>query len=75
MGILPAAICTVYILLMDMKDPIKFKLLVTLSFVPWMFYHFILGSYVGAICDAATILTNAIALFSMIKERSVAEKA
>ena len=69
LGILPAVVCTIYILLMDMKDPVKFKLLVTLSFVPWMVYHFVLGSYVGAIFDAATVITNAVTLYSMIKEQ------
>lgn len=67
LGILPAAICTVFIIFMDVKDPIKFKLLVTLTFVPWVFYHFILKAYVGAIFDIATIIVNTIALFSMIK--------
>ena len=70
LGILPAAVCTVYILLMDLRDPIHFKLLVTLSFVPWLVYHFILGSYVGAIFDALTILSNAVTLIAMGKEKS-----
>jgi hypothetical protein len=74
LGFLPAAVCTVYILLMDVKDPIKFKLLVTLSFVPWMFYHFILGSYVGAIFDAASIITSGVTLFSMIAKKKPARK-
>ena len=69
LGIIPAAVCTVFIIFMDIKDPVKFKLLVTLSFVPWMFYHFILQSYVGAIFDAATVITNTITLFVMLKER------
>ena len=69
LGIIPAAVCTVFIIFMDVKDPVKFKLLVTLSFVPWMFYHFILQSYVGAIFDAATIITNTITLCVMLKER------
>ncbi len=73
LGILPAAVCTVYILLMDLKDPVKFKLLVTLSFVPWMVYHFALGSYVGAIFDGATVLTNGVTLFAMIREKNAAE--
>ena len=72
LGILPAAVCTVFILLMDVKDPVKFKLLVTLSFVPWVFYHFILRSYVGAVFDVATIITNGVTLFSMLKERTKA---
>ena len=70
LGILPAAVCTVFIIFMDVKDPVKFKLLVTLSFVPWMFYHFILKSYVGAIFDVATIIMNAVTLCSMIKEKN-----
>jgi len=72
-GIIPAAVCTVFILFMDVKDPIKFKLLVTLTFVPWMVYHFFLKSYVGAVFDAATIATNTITLCSMIKQKK-AEK-
>ncbi len=73
LGVLPAAVCTVYILLMDIKDPVKFKLLVTLSFLPWMFYHFVLKSYVGALFDAATIVTNAVTLGIMVREKK-AEK-
>ena len=69
LGIIPAAVCTVYILLMDVKDPVKFKLLVTASFFPWMIYHFALKSYVGAFFDAATILTNGLTLLAMIRER------
>lgn len=69
LGIIPAAVCTIYILLMDMKDPVRFKLLVTLSFIPWMVYHFVLKSYVGAVFDAATILTNAVTLGFMLREQ------
>ena len=65
LGIIPAAVCTIFIIFMDVKDPVKFKFLVTASFVPWMFYHFILKSYVGALFDIATIITNAITLRSM----------
>ena len=70
LGIVPAAVCTVFIIFMDVKDPVKFKLLVTLSFVPWMFYHFLLKSYVGTIFDVATILTNGITLYSMQREKA-----
>lgn len=74
LGIIPAAVCTVYILLMDMKDPVKFKLLVTLSFVPWMIYHFALKAYVGAFFDAATVITNTVTLFVMIREKKHTEE-
>jgi len=42
---------------------------VTATFVPWLFYHFILGSYVGAIFDFITIVTNAATLVIMLKEK------
>lgn len=71
LGILPAAVCTVYIIFMDVRDPIRFKLLVTLSFLPWMVYHFVLKSYVGAVFDAITVLTNAVTLCFMVRERSL----
>ena len=69
LGIIPAAVCTVYILLMDMKDPVKFKLLVMLSFVPWLVYHFAINAYVAAVFDAATVVTNGITLCLMVREK------
>ena len=72
LGMLPAVVCSVYILLMDIKDPVKFKVLVTVSFLPWMVYHFVLKSYVGAIFDAATVITNSITLWQMIRDRKAA---
>lgn len=67
LGIIPVAVCTVYILLMDVKDPIKFKLLVTLSFVPWIIYHFALQLYVAAIFDAVSVVTSAVTLCLMMR--------
>ncbi len=68
LGYIPAIICTVYIIFMDVKDPVKFKLLVTLSFVPWIFYHFMIKSYVGVAFDTATVILNTITLVRMLKE-------
>ena len=70
LGIIPAAVCTVYILLMDTKDAIRFKLLVTLTVLPWVVYHFALRAYVGAVVDIATIIANGVTLCQMIKEKS-----
>ena len=58
LGYLPFAVCTVYVLLMDMKDEIKFKLLVTLTFVPWVVYYLVIKSYIGALFAAITIVTS-----------------
>lgn len=73
LGIIPVAVCTVYILLMDVKDPVKFKLLVTLSFVPWIIYHFALQLYVAAIFDAVSVITSAVTLFVMMRGKKDVE--
>lgn len=69
LGYLPFAVCTVYILLMDIQDPVKFKLLVTLSFLPWVFYHLAIAAYVAAVFDIATVLTNAVTLLLMLRKK------
>ena len=53
------------ILFMDIKDPFKFKLLVTLTFIPWIFYFLIIQSYTGAFFAAATVVTNLGTLLKM----------
>ena len=68
LGYLPFAVCTVYVLFMDIKDPFKFKVLVTLTFVPWVFYFFIIKSYTGALFAAVTVVTNVWTLMKMRKE-------
>ncbi len=68
LGIIPAVVCTLYIIFMDVKDQLKFKLLVTVSFIPWIIYHFAIRSYTGAIFDAASVVTNAVTLFKMYGE-------
>ena len=68
LGVIPVAVCTVYILLMDVKDPLKFKLLVTLSFLPWVVYHFAIKAYVATIFDVATVLTNGVTLCLMLRD-------
>jgi len=40
--------------------------------VPWLVYHFALKSYVGAFFDAATVVTNAVTLSAMIREKRTA---
>ena len=69
LGYLPFAVCTVYVLLMDMKDEIKFKLLVTLTFVPWMVYYLVIKSYTGALFAAITIVTSFWTLYKMVKAK------
>ena len=70
LGYLPFVVCTIYVLFMDIKDPFKFKVLVTLTFVPWIFYFFIIKTYTGAFFAATTVLTNVWTLMKMKKEEA-----
>lgn len=66
---LPFVVCTVYILFMTVKDPIRFKLLSTLTFIPWVFYFLYYRSYTGATFAAITVVTSSISLYQMIQKR------
>lgn len=68
LGYLPFAVCTVYVIFMDVKDPVRFKLLVTLTFIPWIPYFLIIRAYTSAFFAFATVLTNFWTLLQMKKE-------
>lgn len=68
LGYLPFVVCTVYVLFMDIKDQFKFKVLVTATFVPWIFYFLIIKTYTGAFFAATTVVTNVWTLIKMKKE-------
>ena len=72
LGLIPATVNIVYILFMDIKNPIQFKILLTTSYVPWIFYSFIIKAYVGAFFDAATVVTNVVTICLMIKQKKQA---
>ena len=70
LGYLPFVVCTIYVLFMDIKDPFKFKVLVTLTFVPWIFYFLIIKTYTGAFFATTTVITNVWTLIKMKREQS-----
>ena len=68
-GVIPAVCGIIFIIFMDVKNPIKFKLLIVFTSIPWPFYHFVLKSYVGVAVDIASIASNAVTLYAMIREK------
>ena len=68
-GLIPAVANTVYIIFMNVKDPIKFKILGVCIMSPWIVYNLVIQAYVGAICNSAAVITNLITICIMIKER------
>ena len=64
-GLLPLISTVAYTLLIDLKDIVKFKLLVILTVILWFIYDIYIQSYTSAIFDFMTIITNTIAIYKL----------
>ncbi|MBQ2836418.1 MAG: YgjV family protein [Clostridia bacterium] len=64
-GILPLISTVTYTLLIDLKDVVKFKILVILTVILWFIYDIYIQSYTSAIFDFMTIITNTIAIYKL----------
>lgn len=64
-GLLPLISTVVYTLLIDLKDVVKFKMLVIATVILWFIYDIYIQSYTSAIFDFMTIITNTIAIYKL----------
>jgi len=64
-GLLPLISTIVYIWLMNIKDVIKFKILIIFTMVMWLIYDLTIKSYTSAIFDFMCIITNIISIFKL----------
>ena len=64
-GLLPLISTVVYTLLIDLKDVVKFKILVISTVILWFIYDIYIQSYTSAIFDFMTIITNTIAIYKL----------
>lgn len=71
-GWMPFVVCTIFIIFMDEKDPIRFKLLSAATFAPWIVYFLIYKSYTGAFFAVITTIANIVTLSRMIKAKKAA---
>ena len=67
-GLFPVISTVVYILLMNTKDIIKFKVLIIFTAFTWLVYDLIIKSYTSAIFDIMNIVANIISIIH-IKRR------
>lgn len=68
--ILPMVATSIYTLLMDIKDIIKFKRLALVTTIMWFIYDISIKSYTGALFDFAYILTNLITIIKLKKVKN-----
>ena len=61
-GLLPLVSMIIYILLMNIKDVIKFKYLIIFTMLLWFVYDLCVKLYTAACFDFLTIVTNIIAI-------------
>ena len=68
LGLIPAVSSTIYIIFMDVKDPIRFKILGVCIIMMWIVYNLVIQAYVGAFFNAAAAVTNVITILAMIRD-------
>ena len=64
-GILPLISTVVYTLLIDLKDVVKFKILIISTITLWLIYDIYIQSYTSAIFDFMTVVTNSIGIYKL----------
>ena len=72
-GLLPVIATVVYIIFMNTKDVVKFKLLIIFSMIMWLVYDITIKSYVSGAFDLMSIIANIIAIYQIkfrIKNKS-----
>lgn len=68
-GLLPLISTITYILLMNIKNVIKFKYLIIFTMILWFFYDLYIKSYTSACFDAMCIITNMCSIIQMNKQK------
>ena len=68
-GLLPLISTITYILLMNIKNVIKFKYLIIFTMILWYFYDLYIKSYTSACFDVMCIITNMGSIIQMNKQK------
>lgn len=68
-GLLPVISTITYILLMNIKDVIKFKYLIIFTMILWFFYDLYIKSYTSACFDFMNIVANFVSIIQINKNK------
>lgn len=68
-GLLPLISTITYILLMNIRDVIKFKYLIIFTMILWLFYDIYIKSYTSACFDFMNVVANFISIFQINKQK------
>lgn len=67
LGLLPLINTIIYTAFINVKDPLKFKILFTITIILWLVYDIAIKSYSSAIFDICTITGSLIAAYQIYK--------
>ena len=70
-GILPVISTVTYILLMNIKDVVKFKYLIIFTMVLWLIYDIYIKSYTSACFDFMTVVVNMISIIQIRNKKRI----
>lgn len=68
-GLLPLAATVVYIIFMNSKDVVRFKILIIFSMIMWLIYDLYIKSYTSGVFDFMSVIANLIAILQIRKCR------
>lgn len=72
-GTLPLMSTILYIIFIDTKNVIKFKLILIITSVLWFIYSMVIKSYASAIFNILNMITNSISIYQLCKFENVKE--
>ena len=68
-GLLPLVATVVYIIFMNTKDVVRFKILIIFSMIMWLIYDLYIKSYTSGVFDFMSVIANLIAILQIRKCR------
>ena len=69
-GLLPLVATVVYIIFMNTKDVVRFKILIIFSMIMWLIYDLYIKSYTSGVFDFMSVIANLIAIWKIRKCRN-----
>lgn len=64
-GLLPVVATVVYIIFMNTKDVVRFKILIIFSMIMWLIYDVYIKSYTSGVFDFMSVIANLIAILQI----------
>lgn len=69
-GLLPLITNITYTIFMNMKDILKFKILILLTMIPWFVHDIVIKSYTSSILYLITIIMCFISIYQIMKKEN-----